>query len=208
MNLFRIGSTAFALAVIGLIAGNAVLAQEKKVKVHDKAPAFEATDDAGKTWKSSDVVGKKILVLYFYPADFTGGCTAQACSYRDSIEKLSSKNVEVVGVSADSPKTHEMFKKDHKLGFTLLADEKGQLAKTFGIPAKIGETNGEGEERGRRTRRNGTRRFDEALDGGHRQEGQHRRDRRRVEERWRRRQAHRVAGREAAEVSLGLRRPP
>jgi thioredoxin-dependent peroxiredoxin len=140
MNLFRIGAIALAFAVIGLTLGNAVLAQEKKLKVHDKAPAFEATDDSGKTWKSSDVVGKKILVLYFYPADFTGGCTAQACSYRDSIEKLGSKGVEVVGVSGDSVKTHEAFKKDHKLNFTLLADEKGEVGKLFGIPVGKGGT--------------------------------------------------------------------
>jgi thioredoxin-dependent peroxiredoxin len=147
MNLFRIGSMALAALLIGLVAGGATFAQEKKVvKVGDKAPAFQATDDTGKTWKSSDVVGKKVLVLYFYPADFTGGCTKQACGYRDDIEKLASKDIEVVGVSADSPKTHEMFKKDHKLSFTLLADEKGQLAKTFGVPAKIGETKTNGKD--------------------------------------------------------------
>jgi thioredoxin-dependent peroxiredoxin len=147
MNLFRFGSMAMAVALIGLVAGGATLAQDKKaVKVGDKAPAFSATDDTGKTWNSSDVVGKKTLILYFYPADFTGGCTKQACGYRDDIEKLASKNVEVVGVSADSPKTHELFKKDHKLGFTLLADEKGQLAKMFGVPAKIGETKTKGKD--------------------------------------------------------------
>jgi thioredoxin-dependent peroxiredoxin len=147
MKLVRFGSMALAVALIGLVAGGATLAQEKKaVKVGDKAPAFQATDDTGKTWNSSDVVGKKILVLYFYPADFTGGCTKQACGYRDDIEKLASKSVEVVGVSADSPKTHELFKKDFKLGFTLLADEKGQVAKTFGIPSKIGETKTNGKD--------------------------------------------------------------
>jgi peroxiredoxin Q/BCP len=141
MKLVRVGSMALAVALIGLVAGGATLAQEKKaVKVGDKAPAFTATDDSGKTWKSSDVVGKKILVLYFFPADFTGGCTAQACGYRDNIEKLSSKGVEVVGVSGDSVKTHEAFKKDQKLNFTLLSDEHGNLAKTFGVPVGKGGT--------------------------------------------------------------------
>ena len=146
MRFVRFGSMALAVALIGLVAGGATLAQEKKaVKVGDKAPAFQATDDTGKSWKSSDVVGKKILVLYFYPADFTGGCTAQACSYRDNIEALSSKGVEVVGVSGDSVKTHEAFKKDHNLNFTLLSDEKGDLGKTFGIPVKTGPLTAKGK---------------------------------------------------------------
>jgi peroxiredoxin Q/BCP len=114
------------------------LAGEQKVKVGDKVPSFKSVDENGKAWKSTDVVGKKILVLYFYPADFTGGCTAQACGFRDDVEKLGSQGVEVVGVSGDSVKTHQMFKEHHKLNFTLLADEKGALAKVFGVPVKKG----------------------------------------------------------------------
>jgi peroxiredoxin Q/BCP len=128
--VFVLGFAAFTLG--GLVAG------ENKVKVGDKAPALKGVDENGKTWKSTDVVGKKILVLYFYPADFTGGCTAQACGFRDDIEKLHSQGVEVVGVSGDSVKTHHMFKDHHKLNFTLLADEKGDLAKVFGVPTKPG----------------------------------------------------------------------
>jgi len=106
----------------------------KTVKVGDRAPSFQSTDENGKTWSSADHVGKKVVVLYFYPADFTGGCTKQACGYRDDVEKLAGKGVEVVGVSADSPKTHQMFKQYHKLNFTLLADEKGEIARLFGVP--------------------------------------------------------------------------
>jgi peroxiredoxin Q/BCP len=124
------------LGVFALATRNA-LAQEK-AKVGDKAPKFEATDDQGKTWKSSDHVGKKLLVLYFYPADFTGGCTKQACGFRDEIENLNGLQVEVVGVSGDSANTHKLFKSHHKLTFTLLADEKGDIAKLFGVKAKPG----------------------------------------------------------------------
>ncbi len=129
-----------ALVVLGAFAVAAVTgrAEDKKagegVKVGDKAPAFEATDDQGKTWKSSDHVGKKTLVIYFYPADFTGGCTKEACAFRDEGSKLTDKGVEVVGVSGDSAKNHELFKKHHKLPFTLLADEDGAIAKKFGVP--------------------------------------------------------------------------
>jgi peroxiredoxin Q/BCP len=103
-------------------------------KVGDPAPAFEAKDDQGKIWKSADHFGKKIVVVYFYPADFTGGCTKQACSFRDDAKPLTDKGVEVVGVSGDSVGTHAEFKKAHKLEFTLLSDESGALADKFGVP--------------------------------------------------------------------------
>jgi len=117
-----------------------VQADDKKVdlKVGDPAPVFEATDDRGGPWKSRDRVGKKFVVVYFYPGDFTPGCVRQAQSFRDVMHKLVEKGVEVVGVSGDSAKTHEMFKKDQKLNFTLLADEKGELAKKFGVPVGKG----------------------------------------------------------------------
>lgn len=124
-----------------LVLGGGLTAGEKgkpMPKVGDKAPAFQSVDENGKTWKSSDHVGKKIVVLYFYPADFTGGCTAQACGFRDNMESLSGKGLEVVGVSGDSPETHRMFKAHHKLPFTLLSDEKGTLAKEFGVPVGKG----------------------------------------------------------------------
>jgi peroxiredoxin Q/BCP len=113
-------------------------AKAAEVKVGDQAPVFESTDDQGSAWKSADHLGKKILVVYFYPADLTGGCTKQACSYRDDMSKLTDKGVEVVGVSGDSAKNHEVFKKVQKLNFTLLADEDGSVAKKFGVPVGKG----------------------------------------------------------------------
>jgi peroxiredoxin Q/BCP len=124
------------LAGLALVARSELQAGDKK-KVGDRAPAFESVDENGKPWKSGDHYGKKVVVLYFYPADFTGGCTAQACGFRDDIEKLG-KNVEVIGVSGDSVKTHMMFKVHYKLPFTLLADEKGDVAKLFGVPVNKG----------------------------------------------------------------------
>ncbi|MCA9137472.1 MAG: peroxiredoxin [Planctomycetales bacterium] len=109
------------------------------VDVGDKAPSFEAKDDTGADWKSSDHVGKKILVVYFYPADMTGGCTAQACGYRDKMESFSDAGVQVIGVSGDSVKNHVVFKKAHQLNFPLLADVDGKVAKAFGVPVALGE---------------------------------------------------------------------
>jgi peroxiredoxin Q/BCP len=109
-----------------------------KVNVGDPTPVFESTDDQGNPWKSTDHVGKKILVIYFYPADLTGGCTAQACAYRDDMKKLADKGVEVIGVSGDSVENHQKFKKAKELNFTLLADEDGTVAKKLGVPVSSG----------------------------------------------------------------------
>src|SRR5438128_7179779 len=122
--------------------------KEGQVNVGDAAPVCESTDDQGNAWKSTDHVGKKILVVYFYPADLTGGCTMQACGYRDDMNKLADKGVEVVGISGDSVANHQKFKKAKELNFTLLADEDGAVAKKFGVPvgpggeAKVKDANG------------------------------------------------------------------
>jgi peroxiredoxin Q/BCP len=135
----RLALTLFTLAA-WIAAASGTLAREDKteLKKGDKAPSFQATDDQGKVWKSSDHVGKKAIVVYFYPADFTGGCTKQACTYRDDMDKLTGKSIEVIGISGDSAKTHALFKKHHKLNYTLLADEKGEIAKKFGVPVNKG----------------------------------------------------------------------
>jgi peroxiredoxin Q/BCP len=142
MNVLRkMGLLALVFGVTAL-ALSVVRADDKKTEVNvgDKAPEFKATDDAGNAWKSADHVGKKILVVYFFPADFTGGCTAQAKAFRDDYDKLKEKGVEVIGISGDSAKTHALFKKEHKLPFTLLADEDGSIGKQFGVPVGKGGT--------------------------------------------------------------------
>jgi peroxiredoxin Q/BCP len=123
------------LAGIGLAGGD-----DKKVdlKVGDTAPAFQSKDDQGLTWKSSDHLGKKYIVVYFYPGDFTPGCTAQAKKFQENMNRLYDQGAEVVGVSGDSAKTHAMFKDAYKLSFTLVADEKGAVAKQFGVPVSKG----------------------------------------------------------------------
>ncbi|MFL5242898.1 MAG: peroxiredoxin [Gemmataceae bacterium] len=123
-----------------LLSSNVRAAEDKPVgvKVGDAAPSFTAKDDQGKTWNSTDHVGKHILVVYFYPADMTGGCTKQACGFRDDTKKLADKGIEVVGISGDSVKNHQFFKDYHKLTFTLLADEDGAIAKKFGVPVNKG----------------------------------------------------------------------
>jgi peroxiredoxin Q/BCP len=112
--------------------------KQVELKVGDLAPAFEARTDGDTTWESSSRFGKKWVVVYFYPGDFTPGCTAQAKTFRDAMHKLTEQGVEVVGVSGDSVQTHELFKKAQKLNFTLLSDEDAVIAGKFGVPVSKG----------------------------------------------------------------------
>ncbi len=128
------------VAAAGMLACIASADHHKnsEIKIGDASPKFGAKDDQGNDWKSEDHLGKKILVVYFYPADMTGGCTKQACGFRDDMSKLKDADVEVVGVSGDSVKNHQIFKKVYKLNYTLLADEDGAVAKAFGVPLRKG----------------------------------------------------------------------
>jgi len=104
------------------------------IRVGSDAPKFSVKDDAGKDWESADHYGKKFVVVYFYPADMTGGCTAQACQYRDDMSDLKAGDIEVVGVSGDTVENHQAFKKAYGLNYTLLADVDGKVATAFGVP--------------------------------------------------------------------------
>jgi len=109
-----------------------------QVQVGNKAPLFKTVDDSGEVWRLSDYVGKKILVLYFYPAAMTSGCTAQACAYRDDKNMLSALGAEVVGISGDKVENLKLFKQQHNLNFPLLTDDKGNIAKKYGVPFREG----------------------------------------------------------------------
>jgi peroxiredoxin Q/BCP len=102
-------------------------------KAGDTAPSFEGQDQDGKTVKLADLAGKKIVLLYFYPKDFTGGCTKEACGFRDRMGDLQKDNVEVIGVSFDSADSHKQFIAKYNLNFTLLADTDGKIADLYGV---------------------------------------------------------------------------
>ena len=103
------------------------------LKVGDPAPKFESVDDTGKVWKSADHVGKHTIVIYFYPADLTRGCTKQACALRDAMPELSKLDAIVFGISADSVKSHKKFAEKYGLPFTLLADEDHAVSEAYGV---------------------------------------------------------------------------
>lgn len=95
----------------------------------DTAPDFELPDQAGEPIKLATLLDSGPVVLYFYPADFTPGCTTEACDFRDAMPGLDAK---VLGVSPDSVEKHADFVKEHGLPFPLLADEDRSIAEAYG----------------------------------------------------------------------------
>ncbi|MDD5011079.1 MAG: thioredoxin-dependent thiol peroxidase [Phycisphaerae bacterium] len=106
-----------------------------KLKIGDTAPPFALAAQDSKTVKLSDFAGKKVLV-YFYPKAGTPGCTAQACSVRDSAEPLKNAGVIALGISPDKPDAQKKFDEKHHLGFQLLSDPNHTTAKAYGVWGK------------------------------------------------------------------------
>jgi len=102
------------------------------LKIGDKAPAFSVANENGQLINLSDFSGKK-LVLFFYPKDNTPGCTAEACSLKDSYQELKSKGFELLGVSADDAKSHQKFIEKFSLPFSLLADTSHSMLIDYGV---------------------------------------------------------------------------
>jgi len=102
--------------------------------IGDLIPEFTLQDSNGKTFYSRSLINKQPFVLYFYPKDYTPGCTKQACSFRDHYEQFKGLGAEVIGISSDSEKMHQKFAATYKLPFILLSDPKKEARKLFGIP--------------------------------------------------------------------------
>lgn len=101
------------------------------LKVGERIPDVAGVEEDGSTWRTSDARGRT-LVLYFYPKDFTPGCTREACGFRDAYEELSGGHgAEVVGVSRDTPESHARFRQKHGLPFRLVSDTKGEITRAF-----------------------------------------------------------------------------
>jgi len=102
------------------------------LQVGSKAPGFSLMTGNGEVLTLDDVKGKKVI-LYFYPKDSTSGCTKEACAFNDSLKVLEKKGVTVIGVSADSVASHRKFADKYNLVFPLLADEKKEMIKKYGV---------------------------------------------------------------------------
>lgn len=113
------------------------------LNVGDRAPDFTLPDQAGTPVTLSERLADKVVVLYFYPKDNTRGCTAEACSFRDSYENFTDAGAEVIGVSSDSVESHEKFAGRHELPFILLSDRDRAVRKQYGattlgvVPGRI-----------------------------------------------------------------------
>ncbi len=108
------------------------------IQVGDKAPDFNLRSQSGEPVRLQDRLGQGVVVLYFYPKDNTRGCTAEACAFRDSHEVFADAGAEVIGISSDSVDKHAAFAGQHKLPFTLLSDQGGQVRKSYGVPSVLG----------------------------------------------------------------------
>ncbi len=106
--------------------------------VGDKAPIFSLPDINGKTIHLKDYIGKKILVVYFYPKDETAGCTTEACTFRDRYELFKKAEAEVIGISGDSIESHTNFSSKYKLPFILLSDVDNSVRTSYGVKSTFG----------------------------------------------------------------------
>jgi peroxiredoxin Q/BCP len=114
------------------------MATREAVRVGDVAPDFSLPTQTGEQVTLQQFRGDKVVVLYFYPADNTPGCTREACAFRDSYEVFTQAGAQVIGVSLDSVDSHEQFAAKHSLPFLLLSDEGGMVRDAYGIRPILG----------------------------------------------------------------------
>ena len=109
-----------------------------KVQVGDPAPDFTLPNQWGRPVSLGDFLGKKYIVLFFYPRDNTAVCTEEVCAFRDSYEVFKAIEAEVIGISSDSIESHQQFAREHQLPFILLSDVGGEIRKRYGVPTAFG----------------------------------------------------------------------
>ena len=103
------------------------------LKIGDVAPDFNLRDENGLPVSLKDYLGKKVVVLYFYPKDFTSGCTVEACSFRDDYRLYEDQGAVVIGVSLDSVESHSKFSEKYNLPFPILSDNGKETATAYGV---------------------------------------------------------------------------
>lgn len=109
----------------------------KPVGIGDYIPAFSLPDQDGKIFDISTILGKKKLVIFFYPRDGSLNCTREACYFRDLSEVFDEANAVLVGISGQSVESHKEFAEKNRLTYTLLSDSDGLVRKIFGVPTKV-----------------------------------------------------------------------
>jgi len=122
------------LTLLSLLALNTKAAP---LAVGAPAPKISAVDQEDKPIQFADIYAKGITLVYFYPKAGTSGCTSEACSLRDSYDKLQAQGLQIIGVSRDTPDAQKHFQQQYKLPFTLIADPDGKVADAFGVPTMM-----------------------------------------------------------------------
>ncbi len=109
----------------------------QKIEKGSKVPSFTLKDQDGNLFDLKNVVGKKNLVIYFYPKDDSPGCTKEACYFRDQFEVFNQADAMIIGISGQSVESHKKFAEKYRLSFTLLSDEGNKVRKLFGVPSNM-----------------------------------------------------------------------
>jgi peroxiredoxin Q/BCP len=108
------------------------------IEVGEVAPPFAGRDQRGHEIRSEELLPRGPIVLYFYPKDFTPGCTREACLFRDAFEDLEGLGATIVGVSADDAESHKRFAERYRLPFSLISDPDRKVARAYGIVRPLG----------------------------------------------------------------------
>lgn len=107
------------------------------MKKGDNCPHFKAINQHGASFDSFQVIGKKRAVIFFYPKDFTPGCTKEVCDFRDQYSQFKDLDCEVIGISKDSPSSHLAFSEKYNLNYHLLSDSNNSIRKLFKVPRNL-----------------------------------------------------------------------
>ena len=122
------------LLMVGYPSASLLAQNENKIEVGSHVPMFKLPDQNGKIFNIGSVLGKKNLVIYFYPKDFTSGCTKEACTFRDNFNEFKKSSATIIGISGDNVASHLKFSDKNKLNFTILSDKGNKIRKLFGVP--------------------------------------------------------------------------
>jgi peroxiredoxin Q/BCP len=138
MKTINLKNTFFASAFMLLFFCGCTHAQtNKKLDVGDHVPSFILNDQDGKSFNVNDYIGKKVLVIYFYPKDESMVCTKEACAFRDSFDQFTKAGAMVIGVNGGTVASHKEFQQHYKLPFTLLSDPNNKVYNMFGVKNKM-----------------------------------------------------------------------
>jgi thioredoxin-dependent peroxiredoxin len=108
------------------------------LKAGERAPEFTLPDETGTDRSLTELLSTGAIILYFYPADFTPGCTRQACAFRDLHAEIQKAGLRVVGISPQKPESHAKFREKHRLPYVLLSDEQKTVVKMYGLNGPLG----------------------------------------------------------------------